>query len=493
MANTIQEQLDATGYAKVLVVVRPPVLAPAGVGLGLGPATGSDLVAAGHRIADEMARYFVVAPHGQQAELAAEALRRPVRGARRGRGAGAAAAALDTGAAPPPEVPKVRVYPHLGVMLGTVDRAGLDSLQRDGRVEAVHSAPPLSLIRPVAAKAPKKKPTGATWGVDLLGIPELWAKGYTGKGVLIGHLDTGVDGKHPALKGAVAHFAEFDLQGRQVPKAKAHDSGEHGTHTAGTIAARRVGSTSFGVAPGARLVSAMVIEGGDVIARILAGMDWALSRGVRLLSMSLGLRGYTPDFLVLTQVLRARNVLPVFAVGNEGAGTSRSPGNYAESLSVGACDPNRAVCDFSSGMRFDRAVDPIVPDLVAPGQDVLSCIPGGRYAEMSGTSMATPHIAGLAAVLMQASPAATANDIEKAIFDSCSLPPGMLPDRGNRGIPSGPRALALLTGLPASGVVPGPGGRRARRPARPTRRRRSASKSAVRPAARRAARKAARR
>src|SRR2546422_664460 len=116
MANTIQEQLDATGFAKVLVVVQPAGVAPAGAALGL------------------------------------------------------------------------------------------DRLQRDGRVQAVHSAPPLSLIRPVATKASKKKPTGVTWGLDLLGVPELWARGYTGKGILVGHLDTGVDGKHPALKGAVAHF-----------------------------------------------------------------------------------------------------------------------------------------------------------------------------------------------------------------------------------------------------------------------------------------------
>jgi subtilisin family serine protease len=96
-------------------------------------------------------------------------------------------------------------------------------------------------------------------------------------------------------------------------------------------------------------------------------------------------------------------------------------------------------------MRFDRDADPIVPDLVAPGISILSCIPDGEYAEMHGTSQAAPHITGLAALLMQASPSATADQVEQAILDSCVRPPGMLPERGNRGIPSGSKALALLT------------------------------------------------
>ena len=287
-----------------------------------------------------------------------------------------------------------------------------------------------------------------------------------------------MDGAHPALKGAIKHFAQFDLQGDPVPGAKPSDSGEHGTHTAGTIVGRAVGTTAFGVAPGAQLASAMVIEGGDVIARVLAGMDWVVSLGVRILSMSLGLRGFTEDFLPLTRVLRARNILPVFAAGNEGPGATRSPGNYAEALSVGAVDSSDTVADFSSSGRFERPNDPIVPDLVAPGVDVVSCTPGNHYAQMSGTSMATPHVAGLAALLMEAKPGATADEVEQAIFGSCALSAGMSPDRAGRGIPSGLNALQRLTG----GGLPAP--RRIVSPRAPKRRSRP---SRQRPAARRGA------
>ena len=229
-----------------------------------------------------------------------------------------------------------------------------------------------------------------------------------------------------------------------IRRAAPSDSDEHGTHTAGTIAGQLVQGVQFGVAPGARLASAMVIEGGRVLARILGGMNWAVGKKVRVLSMSLGLPGLDPAFLALTQTLRARGVLPVFAVGNDGAGTSRYPGNYAEALSVGAMDSADAVADFSSSQRFKRKQDPIVPDLVGPGVDVVSCVPGGKYMQMSGTSMATPHIAGLAALLMQAKPKRTIDEIEAAIFKSCALRPGMLVSRASRGFPNGPKALSLL-------------------------------------------------
>jgi subtilisin len=189
-----------------------------------------------------------------------------------------------------------------------------------------------------------------------------------------------------------------------------------------------------------------VIEGGDVVARVLGGMDWAVGLGVRILSLSLGLRGFWEDFLPLTRLLRERNVLPVFAVGNEGPGTSRSPGNYPEALSVGASDRDGRVADFSSSQRFRRRREPLVPDLVAPGVDVVSARPGpgGGYQAMDGTSMATPHVAGLAALLIEARPDRSAAEIEAAIFRSCERARGMTRPRANRGMPDALRALAAL-------------------------------------------------
>ncbi len=403
MSVYLSQELRARGSAQVIVILR------AATGTGAS-ATASE----GHGLA----RHFTGAPRSRSSTLAAS-LGAP---------------------APGP----YRFFPHLGVLLGTVDRDGLAALRADPRVVSVGGAPALSPIRPPRVAAARLD-RARTWGIERLGVPALWDRGLTGAGVLVAHLDTGVDGAHPALKGAVAHFAEFDMMGRPVrPAPKPRDSDEHGTHTAGTIAGRPVGGRHVGVAPGSALASALVIEGGDAVARVLGGMDWALGLGARVLSLSLGFRGWWPDFLAVTRVLRRKGIVPVFAVGNEYAGSSRSPGNYPEALSVGACDEEDRVAPFSSSQRFDRKRDPVVPDLVAPGTGVVSAKPGGGYQEMDGTSMATPHVAGLAALLLEAHPKATVARVEKAILESCSRPRGMSAERGGRGIPSAVKALEAL-------------------------------------------------
>lgn len=445
MSQQINEELKASGIAQVLVVLKSPAAVAGATALGLGvtgavaPPSGRAVPAlAGlenHFESSELSRASAIARAGiarassllQAASLAVRSIRQP---------------------APPPQPPPaVRFYPNLGVMFGTVTRAGLAALRADDRIDTVSGAPQFSLIKPmtVAAASPTSK---ITWGIDVLGVPRLWQEGLSGKGVRVAHLDTGADGKHPTLKKAFFAFAEFDFLGEQLsPDPAPHDTGEHGTHTAATIAGRAVNGRHVGVAPGADLASAIVIEGGDAPARVLGGMDWAVSQGARVLSMSLGFRGFIEDFIPITQILRARNVLPVIAVGNEGPGFSRSPGNYPESLSVGAVDKNKVVASFSSSQRFLRTVEPLVPDVVGPGVDVISAKPKGGFQMMSGSSMATPHIAGLAALLFEASPDKTVDEVEQAIFQSCKRGPGMSVDRANRGFPDAVVAFTALTGI----------------------------------------------
>ncbi len=422
--HALDDDLDALGYVKVIIV-----LAPAAVGGAAAvssptvnaPDNSASAVTSGRDLGD----YFITPPGAQVGDLPA------------------AAGQVGPGTAAKPRC--YREYPHLGLALGYVDRNGAQALNIDARVALVVRAPELSLIRPVA-RAAAAPPRRATWGIQRLGVEALWTAGYTGRGVVVGHLDTGMDASHPALNGALKAFTEFDLAGDPVPGAQARDSGWHGTHTAGTIAGRRGPHGAIGVAPEAQIMSGLVIEGGNVIDRILAGLEWLVSEGVRIVSLSLGVRGYTPAFQVVINALRANNVLPVIAVGNEFAGTSRSPGNYANVLSVGACNQQDQVADFSSSQQFAREDDPLVPDLVAPGVAVLSCAPGDNYYESDGTSMATPHIAGLAAVLLQARPDASALDLETAILGSCARAGTMPLERANRGIPDAAKALSLLTG-----------------------------------------------
>ncbi len=405
MSMQINQELQAIGVAKIIVILKK----------SMTPIDDQSVKSA-------IEKYFATSELSQSSALAANVVVKEVK------------------------VPTMRYYPHLGIVFGMVTREGLAALRHETDLVAeITGAPSISLIRPTKSGTAPILTQDVTWGIQALGIPDIWDAGYTGQGVLIGHLDTGADGSHPTLQRAIRDFAEFDLQGRpRRGTVTAHDTDDHGTHTAATIAGRPVLGRTIGVAPGAELASAVVIEGGDVIARVLGGMDWVVGKGVRILNMSLGFRGWWRDFLPLTTLLRNRNILPVFAVGNEGPGTSRSPGNYWQALSVGAIDQNLEVADFSSSQKFKRKKDAIVPDVVAPGKDIISARPGGGYQIMDGTSMATPHISGLAALLWQARPDATVDQIEQAIFKSCHLNTGMKKERGNRGIPNGPRALEWL-------------------------------------------------
>lgn len=413
--SNVEETLAAAGYAKVIVSLK----------LGVAAATANR-----RTMESSIENHFIIPSEQQIESLAASARRFASRSFTR---------------STPATERRVRVYPNLGLAIGYIDKQGLAGLEADAKVEKVVDAPQLSLIRPVATRTVKLA-TNSSWGLRRLNAELMWDAGFTGKDVVVGHLDTGVDAKHPALKGAISAFAEFDLAGDQVPNAAPSDSDIHGTHTAGTIVGRSGAKGAFGMAPEAKLASAMVIEGGQVIDRILGGMDWIIGQNVRIMSMSLGLRGFNPAFQTIVDALRAANVLPVIAIGNEGPLTSRSPGNYHNVLSVGAMNANNKVADFSGSQRFDRPVDPLGPDLVAPGVAVLSCVPGGLHEEMDGSSMATPHVAGLAALLLHAKPDATAEQLEKAILDSCKRPASMHEARANRGVPDAVRAFTALTG-----------------------------------------------
>jgi len=450
MANSLDDQLSAFGVAQVIVVLKnaPPPTSGAKVSTKLAaavPVTASrSLSGANEALIMRLTKHFKVGEFSLDTALAA-ADKGLAKTKKLVQSAGANWYRRAKSAKDP--TPPARYFPNLGLLLGTVDKAGLSALKSEGQVAKIVAPPQISLIRPVSAAhtTPKKE---ITWGIRQLKADKLHTQGLTGLGVIVGHLDTGADGKHPALKTAFHGFAEFDMLGFEIsPSPSAHDTDEHGTHTAGTIVGRTVGGRAIGVAPQAKLASAIVIEGGNVIARILAGMDWSIGQGARILNMSLGIRGFTEDFLSLTQILRNRGVLPVFAVGNEGAGTSRSPGNYAEALSIGAMGQDKRVPGFSSSREFARPTDPFVPDLVAPGVGIISAMPGGGYQEMDGTSMATPHISGLAALLMQAKPEATIDQIEKVILDSCATLAHVMRQRQNRGVPDAVKALALLNAI----------------------------------------------
>jgi subtilisin len=337
-------------------------------------------------------------------------------------------------------------FPRLGVYIGYTDKKGMKKIEETAAL--AYGAEYISPVRPVAKRLAMSA-GNFTWGLERLGINELLPQGIDGKGVAVGMLDTGVDPLHESLRGKIKGFIETDLNGDIVPDTrspedKGYDSDDHGTHCAGTICGGLANGMAIGVAPGCDLYAGMVIEGGDVLMRVLTGMEWCLEKKVRVLSMSLGIRGFTPFWLDITKRLRQNGTLPVFAIGNEGPGFSRSPGNYSESVSVGAIDSNDHIASFSSSIKFSRPIEPYQPDCVAPGVNVISAKPSGGVQAMDGTSMATPHIAGVAALLFGAYPMATIEQVEKAMLDTCYRLSGENKERYGYGLISPSKALKAV-------------------------------------------------
>ncbi|MCF3123080.1 S8 family serine peptidase [Streptomyces arenae] len=248
---------------------------------------------------------------------------------------------------------------------------------------------------------------------EQIGTPEAWEAGLTGKGVKVAVLDTGVDAEHPDLKGRVTASKSF-IAGEEVA-----DRNGHGTHVASTVGgsgAASDGNKEKGVAPGASLAVGKVLsdEGFGSESEIIAGMEWAAKDiDAKIVSMSLGSQeasdGTDPMAAAVNSLSEETGALFVVAAGNTGAPSSiGSPGAADSALTIGAVDSADEAAYFTS--QGPRAGDhALKPDLSAPGVDILAArsrLTGGDgfYTEMSGTSMATPHVAGVAALLAEKHP-----------------------------------------------------------------------------------------
>ncbi len=268
--------------------------------------------------------------------------------------------------------------------------------------------------------------------VPQIGAPEAWKAGSTGAGVKVAVLDTGVDETHP------------DLADRQVAERNFSDAADnvdrfgHGTHVASIIAGTgaKSGGKFKGVAYGAQILDGKVLNdnGGGLESWIIAGMEWAAGQGAKVINMSLG-GGDGPDIDPLEEAVNSLSaktgVLFVIAAGNSGPGeeTVGSPGSADAALPGGAVDRDDTLAPFSS--RGPRVGDAgIKPDITAPGvgivaakaaNGVIGSPAADGYVGLSGTSMATPHVAGSAALLAQLHPDWTGQQL-KAVLTASAKP-----------------------------------------------------------------------
>ncbi|MGW0334633.1 S8 family peptidase [Streptomyces sp. NPDC003011] len=266
--------------------------------------------------------------------------------------------------------------------------------------------------------------------VPQIGAPKAWAAGYDGKGVKIAVLDTGVDATHPDLKNQVIAAKNF------TAAADTTDKVGHGTHVASIAAGTgaKSGGAYKGVAPGAQVLNGKVLDdtGSGDDSGILAGMEWAAAEGAQIVNLSLGGTD-TPEVdpleAAVNKLSADKGILFAIAAGNSGPESVGSPGSADAALTVGAVDDKDLLASFSStGPRLgDGAVK---PDVTAPGVDITAASAKGSaieqevgekpagYLSISGTSMATPHVAGAAAILKQQHPDWTYAELKGALTAS---------------------------------------------------------------------------
>ncbi|MCM2304563.1 MAG: S8 family peptidase [Elusimicrobia bacterium] len=261
----------------------------------------------------------------------------------------------------------------------------------------------ISAIKPVAVADPEQP-----WGIRRVNAEAAWTSPRgQGQGAAVAIIDTGISRSHPDLAGLI--LGGFNALDPKKPDAWDDDQG-HGSHVAGTVAGKRDGKGVVGVAPMARLYAVKVLDadGNGGYSSVIAGIEWAVKRGVKVANMSLG-ADEGSEALKRAVAAASRAGMTIVAAAGNGGGPVGFPASYPETIAVGASDIKDGVAEFSSR-------GPEV-DFIAPGVNVKSVKMEGGWEELSGTSMATPHVAGLAALAVArgaSSPAAVRAMLKKA-------------------------------------------------------------------------------
>ncbi|MEH2196379.1 MAG: S8 family peptidase [Nostoc sp.] len=259
---------------------------------------------------------------------------------------------------------------------------------------------------------------GNNWGADLVKAPEVWAHGYTGKGVVVAVVDTGVDYNHEDLKNNIwTNTKEIpgngidddgngyvdDTYGWNFADKNNNtlDNNGHGTHVSGTIAGENNNYGVTGIAYNAKIMPVKVLDdsGSGSYSSIAKGIRYAADNGANVINLSLGGGSNNNTLESAINYASSKGVIVVMAAGNDGDSSPDYPARYASKsgIAVGAVDKNNKMADFSNRSGTDE-----IAYVTAPGVKVYSSVPNNEYATYSGTSMAAPHVAGVVALMLSA-------------------------------------------------------------------------------------------
>lgn len=275
---------------------------------------------------------------------------------------------------------------------------------------------------------------GNNWGADLVKAPEVWAQGYTGKGVVVAVVDTGVDYNHEDLKNniwtntkeIVGNGIDDDGNGYvddnygwnfSDKNNNTLDNNGHGTHVSGTIAGENNNYGVTGIAYNAKIMPVKVLNesGSGSYSSISKGIRYAVDNGANVINLSLGGASSNRTLESAIDYASSKGVIVVMAAGNNGDSSPDYPARYASKsgIAVGAVDKNNNLADFSNRSGANE-----ISYVTAPGVKVYSSVPNNQYGSYSGTSMAAPHVAGVVALMLSANPNLTDAQVREIVAET---------------------------------------------------------------------------
>lgn len=308
----------------------------------------------------------------------------------------------------------IRYLHQLGMLIGERDdHRGLEDLEE----LSVEPDICLTITEPLAPKTIMPK-MALPWGVEKIQAPKVW-KWSRGNGIRVAVIDTGISSYHPALqrnyRGGInilsPYYAPEDYNG-------------HGTHVAGIIAGRFSELGIIGVAPKAFIyaVKAFNRQGSANLSDLLAAIDWCVDKKMNIINMSFGMRNVSDSLRRAVQIAYQKGIIMVAATGNQGNQMHIDyPARYPETISVGSISPQERISSFcNTGGKVD---------IFAPGEKIISTWLDGGVKQMSGTSMAVPHVSGTIALLLYLNQQLTVEQIRYLLGRSASVGKGLDPPR----------------------------------------------------------------